>query len=402
MTQPTLKRTVTLPLLTLYGLGNILGAGIYVLIGEVVGAAGFSSPLAFLVAMVIAGLTAFSYMELSSRYPVSASVSVYLHEAFGHSRLATLVGLLIVLGGISSAAALSLGFAGYFLAFIGLPKVLISAVLLLMLGGIAIRGIGESAKFASLFTLVEVFGLLLIIIAGREHLLSFDPTQLLAIDPAVGWGGVFAGAFLAFYAFIGFEDMVNISEEVKNPRRTMAYAILASLGLAAVLYLATVVVSIGAVPASELGASDAPLALVLQRVSSLDPILITFIGLAATINGALVQLIMGSRILYGLADRGWISPRFAELHETYRTPVLATIVVLAATILGAFTLPLVSLAKLTSLFVLAVFVIVNISLIVIKQRHPATRTTFEIPVILPVLGALTATGILLLQLGWLG
>ncbi len=402
MTQPTLKRTVTLPLLTLYGLGNILGAGIYVLIGEVVGLAGFSSPLAFLVAMVIAGLTAFSYMELSSRYPVSASVSVYLHEAFGHSRLATLVGLLIVLGGISSAAALSLGFAGYFLAFIGLPKVFISAVLLLILGGIAIRGIGESAKFASLFTLVEVFGLLLIIIAGREHLLSFDPTQLLAIDPAVGWGGVFGGAFLAFYAFIGFEDMVNISEEVKNPRRTMAYAILASLGLATVLYLATVVVSIGAVPASELGASEAPLALVLQRVSSLDPILITFIGLAATINGALVQLIMGSRILYGLADRGWISPRFAGLHETYRTPVLATIVVLAATILGAFALPLVSLAKLTSLFVLAVFVIVNASLIVIKQRHPAAKTTFEIPVILPVLGALTATAILLLQLGWLG
>ena len=402
MTQPTLKRTVTLPLLTLYGLGNILGAGIYVLIGEVVGLAGFSSPLAFLVAMVIAGLTAFSYMELSSRYPVSASVSVYLHEAFGHRRLATLVGLLIVLGGISSAAALSLGFAGYFLAFVGLPKILISAVLLLILSGIAILGIGESAKFASLFTLVEVFGLLLIIIAGREHLLSFDPTQLLAIDPDVGWSGVFGGAFLAFYAFIGFEDMVNISEEVKNPRRTMAYAILASLGLATVLYLATVVVSIGAVPASELGASDAPLALVLQRVSSLDPILITFIGLAATINGALVQLIMGSRILYGLADRGWISSRFAGLHETYRTPVLATIVVLAATILGAFALPLVSLAKLTSLFVLAVFVAVNVSLIVIKQRHVATNTAFEIPVILPVLGAMTATGILLLQLGWLG
>jgi len=213
----------------------------------------------------------------------------------------------------------------------------------------------------------------------------------------VGLAGVFAGAFLAFYAFIGFEDMVNIAEEVKNPRRTMALAILGSLGIATVLYLATLVVSVGAVPVAELAASDTPLALVLQRVSSVDPIVITVIGLAATINGALVQLIMGARMLYGLARRGWIHRRFAELHATNRTPLIATLVVVALTLVAVVALPLVSLAKLTSLFVLSIFVLVNVSLLVIKQRGAGSRPAFAVPVVVPFLGALTALGILLAQ-----
>ncbi len=387
-----LRRTLGLPLLTLYGLGNILGAGIYVLIGKVAGFAGTSTTLAFVVAMVTAAVTAFSYMELAGRYPVSASVSVYLHRAFGKRWLSTVIGLAMVGGGVASAAALAQGFAGYLRAFVPVPTLVSSVGLLMLLGAIAIKGIGESATAAAALTGLEVLGLVLVIWFGRRAFGEVEPATVLAIDPAVGVGGLVAGAFLAFYAFIGFEDMVNVAEEVKNPSRTMPLAILFALLASTVLYLLVVVVATALVPPADLAASEAPLTLVFERSGAHHGQVLSVIGLIAAMNGVIVQIVMGSRILYGLAQEGWIHRGFGRVHRSLRTPVRATLAVLAAMVAGTVLLPLVSLAQLTSLLVLIVFTLVNASLIVIKRRHPEHGGYIDVPTAVPYLGVALCLG----------
>ena len=402
MTEPTdrnprLRRTLGLPLVTLYGLGNILGAGIYVLVGKVAGFAGSSTTLAFIIAMVTAAVTALSYMELAGRYPVSASVSVYLHQAFGKRWLSTTIGLAMVGGGVASAAALAQGFAGYLKSFISVPTTVSSVSLLAVLGAIAIKGIGESAKMAAVLTGLEVLGLVLVIWFGRTAFTHIDVGGLVALDPAVGIGGLFAGAFLAFYAFIGFEDMVNVSEEVKNPSRTMPLAILLALLVSTALYLLVVVVSTTLVSPSDLAESEAPLTLVIERSGASQGVLLSTIGMIAAMNGVIVQIIMGSRILYGLATEGWIHSRFARVHRAYQTPVTATLVVLAAMIAGTVLLPLVSLAQLTSLLVLIIFTLVNASLIAIKRRHRDHEGYIKVPTAVPYAGVALCLGTLVLQ-----
>lgn len=387
-----LSRSLGLPLVTLYGLGNILGAGIYVLIGKVAGFAGSSTTLAFLLAMVTAAVTALSYMELSGRYPVSASVSVYLHRAFGKQWLSTAIGLAMVLGGITSAAALAQGFAGYLRSFVSVPAVLAAVGLLIVLGAIAVKGIGESAKTAAALTALEVLGLVLVVWFGRKAFTEVDTGALLSIDPAVGLGGVFAGAFLAFYAYIGFEDMVNVAEEAKNPSRTMPLAILISLVISTVLYLLVVIVSTTMVSPAELAGSDAPLTLVFERSGAGDFAVLSLIGVIAAVNGVIVQIIMCSRILYGLANEGWIHSRLATVHTTFKTPVTATLLVVAVMIFATLTLPLISLAQLTSLLVLTIFTLVNASLIVIKRRGGTHPGYITVPTIVPYLGVLLCVG----------
>ena len=393
-----LKRNLTLPLLTLYGLGNILGAGIYVLVGKVAGIAGLGTPLAFLIAMLVAGLTAFSYMELAGRFPVSASVSVYLHKAFGRRWLSVLIGVAMILGGIASAAALSQGFAGYLRLYVNVPASVASVGIILVIGLIAIKGIKESAVLAAVFTLIEIIGLLLIIWVGRNAFTQVAVSDVLRIDPILGTGGVIAGAFLAFYAFIGFEDMVNVSEEVKNPRKTMPLAILFSLLISTVLYIIVVVVAVTIVTPQELSTSSAPLALVYERTGAQGAIVLTSIGLLAAVNGIVVQIIMGSRVLYGLAKQGWIHDKFLKLHKTNQTPIFATICIVAAMILATLTLPIVSLAKVTSLLLLGIFILVNASLISVKRKQKIHKGYITVPIAIPILGVICSSGLILYQI----
>jgi len=392
-----LKRTLGLPLVTLYGLGNILGAGIYVLVGKVAGFAGSSTTLAFVIAMVTAAVTALSYMELAGRFPVSASVSIYLHRAFGKRWLSTTIGLAMVGGGVASAAALAQGFAGYLNSFVPVPTLVGSVGLLVALGAIAIKGIGESATMAALLTGIEVLGLLLVIWFGRKAFEHIDVGGLLSIDPAVGIGGLFAGAFLAFYAFIGFEDMVNVSEEVRNPRRTMPLAILLALLVSTVLYLLVVVISTTLVSPGELAGSEAPLTLVFERSGASHGVWLSLIGMIAAMNGVIVQIIMGSRILYGLANEGWIHRGFGKVHRSFQTPVTATVAVLATMIAATVALPLVSLARLTSLLVLIIFTLVNAALIVIKRRQRDHGGYISVPAAIPYIGVALCLGNLVLQ-----
>lgn len=391
-----LRRSLGLPLVTLYGLGNILGAGIYVLIGKVAGEAGYSIVLSFVIAMLVAGLTAFSYMELSGRFPTSASVSVYLHKAFKQRWLSVFVGLAMVAAGITSAATLAKGFAGYLGTFVPIPELALSIGLLLMIGGLAIKGINESALVAGIFTLVEIAGLLLVIVVGHKTLGNISAHQLLGVDPAVGWAGVMSGAFLAFYAFIGFEDMVNIAEETKKPQRTMPLAILISLVLSTILYLLVAVVAVNAVPPARLAQSTAPLLLVLNGGTA--ALFLTIIGISAAINGIIVQVIMGSRILFGLSRRGWLDAHLAEVDAATHTPLLATGLLVGLMIIACAALPLVSLARLTSLIVLLIFTLVNIALIVIKRRHPNHKGLITVPTAIPYMGTISCLIVVLYEM----
>lgn len=395
----TLKRSLSIPVLTLYGLGNILGAGIYVLIGKVAGAAGMSTPLAFLIAMAVAGFTAFSYMELASRFPKSAGSALYTFQAFKRKWLSLAIGLSLILAGITSAAALSIGFAGYLASIVDVPIVVASVGVILLLTAVTLVGISESAKVAVAFTVVEAFGLLLIIWLGRNAIGTVSATEMFTLDSTVGFSGLMAGSLLAFYAFIGFEDMVNVSEEAKDPRRSMPYAIVGALFLAAIMYSLIVVVSISVMSPAELAASNAPLSSVLERVSSINPVFMSVIGMAAAFNGIIVQIIMGSRMLYGLSTMGWLHKSFTQVHKTRNTPVLATLTVGALMLAGTLLLPLVSLAQATSYMVLIVFFIVNVSLLFVKlRRKPIPKNVVTVPLALPVLGAFSSIAVVIYQL----
>jgi len=301
---------------------------------------------------------------------------------------------------VASAAALSKGFAGYLASMAAVPETVAALGLLAVLGLVAVKGIKESARLAVVVTVIEVIGLLLVIGFGWEDILLANVPDMLRVDTAMGasWAAVLSGAFLAFYAFIGFEDMVNVVEEVKDPRRTMPLAIILSLAAAAVLYLLVVIVCLAVALPEELAGSSAPLNLVFERITTIDPRLISLIGLAATVNGVLVQIVMGSRILYGLSCQGWLPGRFAAVHGRYQTPVFATLAVVAAMAAGVLLLSLVSLASLTSFLVLTVFVLVNISLLVIKLRDRDDAAAVSVPVFVPALALLSCVGLLLFQI----
>lgn len=404
MSQPTLKRTISLPLITFYGLGNILGAGIYVLVGKVAGEAGYFAPLSFLIASIIAGISAFAYAELSSRYPVSAGEAVYIHEGFGLQKLSLLVGLMITVAGIVSAATIAHGFAGYLQVFFDLPGWLVMSALILALGVLTAWGINQSVRVAALLTLAEVAGLLLIIYVGTDELMAWLqlPEQVhlpeqVNLSQHFSMLGVFSGAFLAFYAYIGFEDMVNIAEEVKSPQRNMPRAILWCVIISTVLYSGVTLVSINLLTPAELAQSDAPLAAVYTKATGEAPVVITAIGVFAVVNGALIQLIMSSRLLYGMASRQWLPGFLGVIHPTTRTPINSTILTVILMLFFALAFKIVALAEFTSYLVLMVFALVNLALIKIKKKQPAPGGVMVFSVWLPRLGFLTAASFLLIK-----
>lgn len=397
--QSGLRRSLSLPLITFYGLGTILGAGIYVLVGKVAGVAGMYAPVAFLVAALVAAFTAFTYAELAARYPLSGAEAVYVQQGLGRRALSTLVGLLIVFSGLVSSATLVNGFAGYLAVFVELPRSPVIFAVVLVLGTLALWGILESVSVAAVATVIEIAGLVMIIAVSGDSFLSL-PQRFGELIPPLeinAWWSVAAGAFLAFYAFIGFEDMVNVSEEVKDAQHNVPRAIILALIGSTLLYILVVTAAVLALPLSTLSGSDAPLALVFERATGAQPTIIALISLFAVINGALIQMIMSSRMLYGMAQAGWTFRTLAFVSSRTRTPVVATAVVAAGVLLFALWLPLVTLAKLTSFAILVVFVLVNLSLIRIKKVQKAPEGIRVYPVWVPYGGLMLAIVLLVFQ-----
>jgi len=400
MTEPALKRSLTLPLLTFYGLGTIIGAGIYVLVAKVAGHAGLYAPVAFLLAALLATFTGISYAELAARYPKSAGEAVYVQEGLHRRALSVLVGFLIITTGVVSASTIVNGFVGYLHVFVAVPDALAIVLLVLALGALAVWGIQESVTAATVITLIEVGGLLFIIAVAGDSLTTLParwPELLPPLDAGI-WHGILLGTFLAFYAFIGFEDMVNVAEEVRDPVRVLPRAILLALAVASVLYVLVALIAVLAFPPAELAGSRAPLADIYTRATGAPPTLISFISMFAIINGALIQIVMAARVLYGMSRERWLPAWLGRVHPRTRTPVAATILVTLLILALALWLPLETLARTTSFVILAVFALINLALLRIKHRdpHPAGVRTY--PAWIPLVGALSTGGFVLYQL----
>ncbi|WP_421716888.1 APC family permease [Arcobacter arenosus] len=395
-----LKRDISLIMLVFYGLGNILGAGIYVLIGKVSGIADIYTPFSFLLAAFIVLFTSLTYAELSSRFPYSAGEALYAKKAFNSKYLSIIIGFMIALSGILSSATILHGFYGYVSTFISIPKTLSSISLIIILCFIAILGIAKSVKFAAILTCVEIFGLLFILFIGFENI-NFNEVSMVKFIPDFKisiWYTISIGAFLAFYAFIGFEDMVNIAEEVKEPTKTMPKAIIIALIVSTMLYILVTIVSILAINPSELSKSVAPLADVYSKLTNKEPILLSFIGMFAVINGALVQIIMVSRLFYGMGENNWLPKIFSNINEKTRTPIFSTVVASFLVLIFTLWLPIVTLASLTSFFIFIIFTLMNLSLIKIKREVPNPEGVLVYPIWIPIVGVIVNVSLLIIQL----
>lgn len=397
--QVELKRAIGLPRLILYGLGVTIGAGIYVLVGETAARAGAYAPAAFLLAAFVMAFSACSFAELSGRIPKSAGEAAYVDAAFGWRWLTIIVGLSIVLSGTVAAAAISVGSAGYLAQIVDLPIPILAAAIVIAMGLVASWGIQESVTFASILTVVEILGLLAIVAAGfwrNPELLSTLPRSFPALSDSEALSLVLSASVIAFFAFVGFDDVVNIVEETINPRRIMPIAIGVTLVVVTILYMLVTLVAIDALPMDELAGSKAPVGLLYERLTGLSPLGITLIALFATMNGVVIQIIMASRVLYGMARKGQLPSGLGKINPRTRTPLRATFGLLFLILILVLFVPLAELATVTSQINLSVFCTINIALAYLKlQKVDAPAGVFHVPMIVPVLGAITCLGLLL-------
>lgn len=374
--ESTLKRVLGLPLLIFYGLGVTVGAGIFALVGKIVGIAGDFAPLAFLIAGIVAAATARAYAILARRYPKAGGAAVYANEGFG-AFAGRVVGVGVVITGVVSSSVIALAFAGYAGTLTGAPGPFLTVGLLFTLAGIASLGVKESIVFAAVITILEVGTLVVIAFVGLPSLTDGDiigrlvalPTDRVTLDLTI------AAAAVAFFAFIGFEDIVNMAEEAKTPERSMGPAIAITLALTTALYVLIAAITAAAPNRDTIAVSDAPLADLFAALTGLPPAPISVIAAIAMVNGILVQIVMASRVLYGMASDGLLPPWLGKVAPRRRTPVRATILVTAAIAALALTAPMVGLAQTTGYITLAVFAVVNLSLFRLagRQDWPGNR-----------------------------
>lgn len=363
MTQ--LKASLSLFQITLLGVGTMVGAGIYVLVGKVAGISEGLTLWAFIAAAVIVSFSSYSHGFLAQRIPSSAGAADYVQNAFHFPSFTLVVGLGVLLTGIVSAATLANGFHGYLNEFVALPKWLVITGITAILFFIASQAVNNSVNIAVAITFIELLGLIIVIAFAKRG--DFDPALQVPAFTFESTQIVLLGAFVAFYAFVGFEDMVNLAEEVKQPQKTMLPAVMFALIITTSLYILVAWVALNAMPVHELARSDAPFA----EMLAYSPMLaksVSVIGLIAIINGALVQILMGSRMLFGLSRDGHLHSFLNKLNNK-AIPINATLVTIAMVWLFALTLPLITLAKLTSGIILVVFILVNAAATVIAARE---------------------------------
>ncbi|HPY73526.1 MAG TPA: amino acid permease, partial [Methanothrix sp.] len=375
---------------TLSGVGIILGAGIYALIGKAAELAGNSVWIAFALAALIAVFTGLSYAELSSIFPRASAEYEYTNRAFG-KRLAFVIGWLIIFSGVIGASTVALGFGGYFEALTGASALPSAVLLILALSIILLWGIKISAWFAIVFTLIETVGLLIVICIGVPHLGSVD-----YLDMPNGLRGVFEAAALIFFAYMGFEEMVKLSEETRDPERNMPLALMAALAITILLYILVALSVVSVVPPEVLAASAAPFAEV--AAEALGPeafVVVSAIALFATANTVLLMLLAASRIAYGMAESASLPTVLGRVHPGRRTPMVAIVAVMLLSIAFLFSGDIAFVASANDFILFATFVVINASLITLRRKEPELPRPFRVPFafgwvpVLPVLGILT-------------
>lgn len=382
--------------LIIYGVGDMLGSGVYALIGKAAGVMGNAVWLAFLASMIAALLTGLSYASLGSRHPRAAGVAYIAQRAFGFPFLSYLLGLAVVASGLTSMATQARAFAGYFLGVLGMNAGNSGAAVVVILAFIGVLtfinfwGMRESTWLNLVCTTVEAAGLFLIIAVGVRFWggeINYLETPAAAVGAGISFPLVLSGAVLTFYSFVGFEDMLNVTEEVKNPARNFPIAVLAALAITTVIYIAVSLTAVSVVPHAELAASGQPLVDVVKRAAPwFPPGAFSFIALFAITNTALLNYIMGSRLVYGLARQGLVPRVLGSVHPQRRTPHVAIFTLLAIVLALALSGNVGQLASATSVLLLAVFIVVNAALIVLKRRADEPRGLFEVPIAVPIAG----------------
>ncbi|MEV0682118.1 APC family permease [Actinosynnema sp. NPDC050436] len=410
----TLKRAASTSLLYFFVLGDILGAGVYVLIGSVAAEVGGAVWLPLLTALFLAALTAAAYVELVTKYPRAGGSAHYATRAFGPAA-GSLVGFCMVAGGVVSVGALARAFAGDYLdALVRLPVVPVVVVFLAALAALNIRGVKESLRANTVATLIEVGGLVLVIVLGAWVVLrgDADPSRLTQVETGgSAVSAVLAGTVLAYYSFVGFETSVNLAEEVRDPRRSYPRALFGALATAGVVYLLLGLVTSAVVPTDRLAASDGPLLEVVRAAGGVPQWLFGVIALVAVANGALLTGIMSSRLAYGMAGEGLLPTALTRVLPGRRTPWVAVLVTSAASLVLALTGEVAELAETLVLLLLVVFTAVNAAVLKLREDE-GEPGHFRVPVVVPWLalgsclllftqvdGAVWLRGLLLIGLG---
>ncbi|MGV8077520.1 MAG: APC family permease [Methanosarcina sp.] len=385
-----LKKELSLLEITLVGIGNILGAGIYVLMGKAAGLAGNMVWFSFLFAGVTASLSALSYMELSSMYPRAGAEYEFAKRAFGE-RVGLFVGLLVVYFVVITSSAVALGFGRYFSNLFGGGSLTGATSLFIVLSLILVYGIKESARLAGFITLIELSGLLIIIYVGLPYLGKVNYFE------APNLSGVFEASSLIFFAFIGFEDIVRLSQETKDAEKTTPKALLIAIFFTVFLYICVAVSAVSVLDYQVLGLSGVPLADV-AAVALGDKafVLLSWIALFSTMNTVLVVMLGGSRIVYGMAHAGALPRSFSRIHSRYQTPWAAIFGVAFFSILFVLIRDITTVANISNFMIFIVFFMVNLSLIKLRYSDPERKRPFKVPFsigrfpLLPSLGAISS------------
>ncbi|MCC7494030.1 MAG: amino acid permease [Fimbriimonadaceae bacterium] len=398
-----LLRTMGLGALAIYGIGDMLGAGVYGLMGKAAGTMGNAVWLAFAVSMVAALLTGLSYASLGSRYPRAAGAAYITQRAFGFAFLSYVIGLAVMASGLTSMATQSRVFAEYSGKLLGeLPPHAFTPLVVAFIAAMTLInfwGIKESTWLNLVCTAVEVSGLLIVLLVGVRY---WGSVNLLEVPPAadgtpgqLGFTLLLSGAVLTFYSFIGFEDMLNVVEEVKDPVRTFPRAVVLALAAVTVSYMAIAVTAVSVVPWAELQESKQPLVDVVTRAAPwFPPRLYSLIALFAITNTMLLNYIMGSRLAYGMAQQGLLPRWIGAIHPTRRTPHRAILVLMAIVLVLALVGDIKDLARATSILLLSVFILVNTALLVLQRRPGEPRGSFEVPAVVPAGGILVCATML--------
>ncbi len=400
MSTTKLDRSISLPMLILYGLGTMVGAGFYALLGEIAGEAALFTPLAFLLSGFLAFISATSFAELSSRFPFAAGEARYAQEGFSSKNFSTLVGWLVILTGIVSAATLAVATVGFLQDFISVPQTLAILLLVLSMGAIAGWGIGKSVAFVGVISVIEIGALFYIVFVAGDSLSELPNRwqELFVPTSSTVWFGVFSGAFLGFYAFVGFEDMVNMAEEVKEVRKNLPIAILVSIVLTTVLYIVVSTIAVLTVSPQTLAGSNTPVAAILQGHGDFSMKMLGVVSLLTGINGALVQIIMASRVVYGLSKKDQAPTFLGKVNSKTQTPLRATAIITLLVLVLAIFFPLQTLAESTSFIILIIFAIINLSLWLVKgKKNKGSKHKISFPRWVSLFGFITSVVVLVFQ-----
>ncbi|PIN99144.1 MAG: amino acid transporter [Candidatus Diapherotrites archaeon CG10_big_fil_rev_8_21_14_0_10_31_34] len=390
-----LKKELGLTEAVLCGIGIILGAGIYVIIGQTAGLAGNALWMSCLVATIVAAFTGLSYAELASRYPKAGAEFEYTKNSFG-KRIGFIVGWLTIIAGIVSASAVAISFGEnlfkltHVLSFPEIPVIFSAGILILLCSFIIFLGIKQSARIAIVFTLIEAFGLLLIIFIGIPFIGSVDLMEL----PPTGLTGILTGATLIFFAFIGFEEMVRMSEETKNAETIIPKALILAIAITSVLYVLVAISAVSVVPWQELSTSKAPLSLVAEKVFGAEGgLILLIIVLFSTSNTVLLILLAASRIIYGIGEDKEFPHIIAKIHPKTHTPYIAIILVMICAIVFSF-FDLTFLVKTTDFVLFMIFIVVNAAVIAVRIKEPKIKSKFMIPLSIKNIPVTAVLGIL--------